>query len=521
MFDSTLERLPCNEMKLANKKLLVHLMVEKNSPLLCVSPRATVSSDGSQVKLCHKLVASDDGREARSLVSANRFRDIAAMEAAVSTEDRRQQQQQQNWHVPASRFSKKTFNPIRSIIESMDIAPNPEKPMIALSIGDPTVFGNLGPPEEAIDAIVDTVRGAAFNGYAPSTGAKKILNPTNSKKKCAGIIQQKKQWPRTALSSSTDSKLGALDLCISVLCDPGQNLLVPRPGFPLYQTLSEGLGIQTKHYRLLPERGWEVDLEDVAALVDDNTAAILINNPSNPCGSVFSRQHLQQILELAERFRLPIIADEIYDRFVFPGEPGNENKFYPLSSLTNTVPILSCGGLTKRFMVPGWRMGWILVCDRNGILNDVRHGLQSLSQRTIGSNTIVQGALPKIVAETPPDFFDEAIAQVQENAAVSFEYLASVPGLRPVKPSGAMYMMVGIDMEQFPEFTSDLHFVERLVAEQSVFCLPGKCFNVDNYVRVVLTVPLEQMREACVRIAEFCATHRHSHPPLPPGPLKN
>ena len=189
----------------------------------------------------------------------------------------------------------------------------------------------------------------------------------------------------------------ALDLCISVLANPGQNILVPRPGFPLYRTLAEGLGIRTKFYDLnvtyfkkhknkfklpfifiatyiyywftnQPECGWEVDLEHLESQIDDQTAAIVLNNPSNPCGSVYSRSHLNAILQVAERNYVPIIADEIYDYFVceiykrnqfnsfiriksmiiflqvFPG-----HQFYPLASLTNQVPILTCGGLTKRF----------------------------------------------------------------------------------------------------------------------------------------------------------------------------
>ena len=123
-----------------------------------------------------------------------------------------------------------------------------------------------------------------------------------------------------------------------MLANPGQNILVPRPGFPLYRTLAEGLGIRIKYYNLKvsgnldlcylrlrltsfyvdqqPECGWEVDLEELESQIDDQTAAIVINNPSNPCGSVYSRRHLIDILEVAARNYVPIISDEIYDYFV-------------------------------------------------------------------------------------------------------------------------------------------------------------------------------------------------------------
>lgn len=206
-----------------------------------------------------------------------------------------------------------------------------------------------------------------------------------------------------------------------------------------------------------------------------------------------------KILTIAEKNKVPIIADEIYDHFVFPG-----NDFVPIASLTKTVPILTCGGLTKRFLVPGWRMGWISIHDKTGAFTEVRNGLKSLSQRIIGANTIVQGALPNILNNTPQSFFDDTIATIERNAKVAYDKLSQVPGLKPVMPQGAMYMMVGMDMKLFPAFKHDLEVVESLVKEQSVFCLPGKCFNYINYFRIVLTVPERSMIEACERIEDFC-----------------
>ena len=122
-----------------------------------------------------------------------------------------------------------------------------------------------------------------------------------------------------------------------------------------------------------------------------------------------------------------------------------------------------------------------------------------MSQRIIGSNTLIQGALPTILQKTPKEFFSSAINLVHKNAKLAHKKLRGIPGLLPVMPSAAMYMMVKVDMERFPLFQHDLQFVERLVSEQSVFCLPGKCFNYPNYFRIVLTVPMELLSEACDR----------------------
>jgi len=408
-----------------------------------------------------------------------------------------------DWKVNASIVAKNTFNPIRNILETMNITPNPDKKMISLSIGDPTVFGNLKPPSEVISAMHEALDSGLHNGYGPSTG---FLSARKAVAEHISVPGAEVSPDDVILCSGCSC---ALDITIAALADAGQNILVPRPGFPLYTTLAAGLEIETREYDLLPDQSWEIDLLHMESLIDENTAAMVINSPSNPCGNVFSQDHMKQILAIAEEYKIPIIADEIYDNFVFPGE-----SYVPIASLTSSVPVLSCGGLTKRFLVPGWRLGWIIIYDRNHVFDrEVRRGLMCMSQRIIGANTLVQGALPTILKATPQSFFDNTIREVKRNADTAFRKLQRVPGLMPVMPQAAMYMMVRVDMNRFPHFKSDLDFVEKMVGEQSVFCLPGKCFNYPNYIRIVLTVPTNLLEEACDRMKEFCNKHLRVPPP--------
>lgn len=334
-----------------------------------------------------------------------------------------------------------------------------------------------------------------FNGYGPSVGFVEARQAVAEYSRHQGNVSAKDVILCSGCSCS-------LDMCIAALAGSGQNILIPKPGFSIYGTLAEGFGIECRSYNLIPEKDWEIDLHHLEMLIDDKTAAIIVTNPSNPCGSVFSKQHILNILNIAERHFVPVIADEIYEHFVFPG-----NEYHSISSLSKNVPVLSCGGLTKRFLVPGWRMGWIIIHDRHNAFDEVREGLVSLSSRILGSNSLVQGALPAILKNTPQKFYDELVETLQNHANIAYQMLKEVPGLTPIMPSGAMYMMVGIKTENFPEYPDDLSFVQDLVKEQSVFCLPGKCFNIENYIRLVLTVPREMIVEACNRIEEFCATH--------------
>uniref|UniRef100_A0A8C9T7N8 Tyrosine aminotransferase n=1 Tax=Scleropages formosus TaxID=113540 RepID=A0A8C9T7N8_SCLFO len=416
------------------------------------------------------------------------------------------------WNIRASEMSKNTLNPIRAIVDGMKLSPNPDKAMIALSIGDPTVFGNLPTDEKVLQAMKDAMDSHKYNGYAPSVGYQK------SREAVANFYCS----PEAPLEADdvilTSGCSQAIELAISVLCNPGNNILVPCPGFSLYKTLAVSLGIEIKHYNLLPEKSWEIDLQNLESLIDEKTACLVVNNPSNPCGSVYSKEHLQDILAVASRHCIPILADEIYGDMVFP-----EHTFYSMAPLTNDVPILSCGGLAKRWLVPGWRMGWILIHDRNQAFGqEIREGLVKLSQRILGACTIVQGALEAILNSTPQEFYQDTIGFLKSNSEICFSALSSIPGLNPVRPSGAMYLMVGIEMENFPEFENDVDFTEHLVTEQSVFCLPAtvannrtyltcgllmKAFEYPNYFRIVVTVPEDMMVEACSRIREFCQLH--------------
>lgn len=224
-----------------------------------------------------------------------------------------------------------------------------------------------------------------------------------------------------------------------------------------------------RYYNLLPENNWEADLSHLESQIDKNTACIVINNPSNPCGSVYREEHLRDLLEIAYRRRLPVIADEIYERLVFKGE-----KFVSMSTLNSGVPILACGGLAKRFLVPGWRVGWISIHDDTGAFEHIRRGLICLTQRTIGCNTLIQGAIPGILRNTPQSFHDGLVDILQRHAQIAYDGIKRARGLTPYMPQGAMYMVVEIQMEKFPLFSDVLDFARKMMEEESVFCLPGE-----------------------------------------------
>lgn len=218
-------------------------------------------------------------------------------------------------------------------------------------------------------------------------------------------------------------------------------------------------------------------------------------------------------MAVAEKHCLPIIADEIYENMVFSGA-----TFVPLASVSRHVPILSVSGIAKEFLVPGWRVGWVVVHDRDDLFRSVRTGLFSMSQLIIGSNTLIQSALPLILAPEPGSDAAAAIAafradlnrKLEINAEFTTARLSAIPGLRVVVPRGAMYVMVGVDAASFSDIADDVEFTTKLLTEENVIMLPGTIFGAPGYCRIVFSNPLEKLEDAYARVAEFCARHAKS-----------
>jgi tyrosine aminotransferase len=178
---------------------------------------------------------------------------------------------------------------------------------------------------------------------------------------------------------------------------------------------------------------------------------------------------------VAGRYGIVIIADEIYEDMVF------ENfTYFPLAGLSQEFPevntsVLTCSGLAKRFLVPGWRFGWIAIHEaENDVLSEIRKGLFDLATLIIGSCTLIQAALPEIFENTPETFFTETNSILQSHARYLCHELSQIEGVHVIEPQGTLYMMVGIQFEQFKgKFGNDVEFSEQLLASQSVSVLPA------------------------------------------------
>lgn len=430
-----------------------------------------------------------------------------------------------------SYFGKNALNPVREIVESPKIKQiikskvSSEKKLIPLSIGDPTVFRNLKTPNFFIESITKAAAKVENHGYLPSVG----------KLETRDAIAKQYSYPNQKLSSQdvilSSGCSGALEIVFKALLNPRSSgdcrkVLLPSPGFPLYSTLLNAYDIPFESYSLLEERNWECDLGDIENQLqaDSSIVALLLTNPSNPTGSVYSKEHLTEILKLAKKYNTILIADEIYGDIVFA-----PNRFHPLASLkTNDldVPVISVGGIAKEFLTPGFRVGWMIFYS-NGKLNSIKEGAKRLSMLILGPNSLIQAAIPSLFdeenAKAVSQFKSSLVKTLADNAEYIYHRLNAIKvGGKPVfkvnKSQGSMYSFIKLleqpndsnKAQKRPKlsdlvFNDSVQFMETLLEEESVFVLPGTAFGecVTDMIRITLTPPSDVLKEACDRIENF------------------
>jgi alanine-synthesizing transaminase len=396
--------------------------------------------------------------------------------------------------IPAVRTNNITYA-VRDIVVLANEVAKSGKEMLYLNIGDPNLF-DFQPPEHLVRATYDAMI-KNFNGYAPSSGIKEAVKAIEGEAQRKGITNVHDIFVTTGASE-------AIDICLTALVNDGENVLTPTPGYPLYTAIASKLSMMENPYYLNEENGWLPDVDDIKSKINKKTKAIILINPNNPTGSLYTMENLQEIIDLALEHNLVIFADEIYDKLLFDGK-----KHVSIASLNKDVSCVTFGGLSKNYMVPGFRIGWGIVSGRKEVLSDYIEAINKILRARLSANHPEQYGI-KISLEGNQSHLVEANEKLTKRRNMTVEMLNSIPGISCVKPEGAFYAF-----PQLHGINSDAHFVSELIKETGVVVVPGSGFGQvpgTQHFRVVF-LPNEQiLKKAYNAIGDFLQKYLQKYP---------
>ena len=359
--------------------------------------------------------------------------------------------------------------------------------ILRLNIGDPCKFDFPTPPH-MIDAVLKAMRDG-HNGYADSLGIKPATDAIHNEAERNGFRHVQSVF--VGMGSGE-----VIDCCITALLNPGDNVLTPRPEYPLYGAIMGKLDCPVNDYDLDESNGWEPDVADIERKINSRTRAILLITPNNPTGAVYSRPTLEKILELARRHGLVIFADEIYDKLIFD----TSEKHISIATLATDVPIVTFNGLSKAYLVPGWRIGWAVATGPREILHPYMEAVHRLLRARISAPHPFQHAI-RAALEGPQDHIAAMCDKLRRRADLTIEWAQRTPRVRLVPPKGAFYAHPSLEI---PE--DDLSFVSDLLKRKHVLVVHGSGFGEKpgtRHIRIVFLPQEPVLSPAYEAITEF------------------
>jgi alanine-synthesizing transaminase len=387
---------------------------------------------------------------------------------------------------PAARMANVSYA-IRDLAVVADQVASQGHRILYLNIGDPCKFDFPTPPH-MIEAAERAMH-AGFNGYGDSLGERGGVEAIRAHAEASGF--QNIQGIMVGYGSGE-----VIEHCLTALLNPGDNVLTPCPDYPLYGAVVGKLGAEPNPYFLSEENGWQPDIEDIAARINSRTKAILLINPNNPTGAIYSRETLERVVELARRHNLLILADEIYDKLIIE----DDRKHISIATLAPDLPVITFNGLSKAYLVPGWRIGWATATGPAVALGDYLEAVYKLLRARLSAPHPFMHAIAPAL-EGPQDHLKEVREKLRRRRDLTVAWAARTPRVSMVAPHGAFYAFPKLDI---PE--DDIHFVTGLLEQKHVLCVHGAGFGQKqgtHHMRIVFLPQEEVLHQAYDAITEF------------------
>jgi len=364
--------------------------------------------------------------------------------------------------------------------------------ILKLNIGNPAPFG-FEAPEEIIQDVIRNLSNA--QGYCDSKGlfsARKAIM-----QECQQIGINNVDIDDIYLGNGVSE---LIVMAMQALLNNGDEVLIPAPDYPLW-TAAVSLGGGTPvHYVCDEQADWFPDIADIEAKISKNTKAIVIINPNNPTGAVYSQELLEEIIRVARKHQLVIFSDEIYSKILY-----DDAKHIPIASLCEDLLIATFNGLSKSYRLAGFRAGWMILSGAKDDASDYIEGLEILSNMRLCANVPAQFAVQTALGGYQS--INELImpgGRLREQRDIAWNLISQIPGVSCVKPKGAIYMFPKLDPAVYP-VKDDAKFVFDLLEKEKILLVQGSAFNVENssHFRIVFLPTVDVLQQAIGKIDNF------------------
>jgi alanine-synthesizing transaminase len=369
--------------------------------------------------------------------------------------------------------------------------------ILKLNIGNPAPWG-FSAPEEILRDVVRNIPHS--QGYCDSKGlfaARKAVMQY-----CQQINIRDVDIEDIYIGNGV-SELVVMSM--QALVNDGDEILIPSPDFPLWSAAVNLCGGKPVHYLCDEEDEWQPDLADIRSKITPNTRGIVVINPNNPTGAVYTPQMQQALIDIAREHDLVVFADEIYDKILF-----DDQEYIPLASYADDLLIMTFSGLSKSYRVAGFRTGWMIVSGARDRATDFIEGLNILASMRLCSNVPTQHAIQTALGGHQSIFeLTKPGGRLYEQRNIAWELLNDIEGISCVKPKGALYLFPKIDTQRF-NIKNDEQFVLDLLLAEKVLMVQGTGFNWSkpDHFRVVFLPHVEQLQESMGRVKRFLDDYR-------------
>lgn len=371
--------------------------------------------------------------------------------------------------------------------------------ILKLNIGNPAPFG-LNAPRVILDKMMENLESA--EGYCDSKGllsARAAISQYCRQKGIKGVDVEDIYIGNGVSELIVQSMQGLLN--------NGDEILIPAPDYPLWTAAVKLAGGNPVHYLCDEESNWYPDIMDMEKKITEKTRGIVIINPNNPTGSVYPRDVLQRIVDLAARHQLIVFADEIYDKILYDG-----TEHISAASLSDDILFVTMNGLSKSHRIAGFRVGWMVLSGKKSCARGYIEGLNMLASMRLCSNVPAQFTIEAALSGHQSIYDLTAPGgRIRQQRDYAYQMINSIPGLSCVKPMGAFYLFPKVDVKRF-NIKDDQKFILDLLRQEKVLLVQGTGFNwpEPDHFRIVSLPEVDKLKEAIGKIAHFLSTYRQS-----------